>query len=1219
MFSPEIDFWSVLLALICVERKGVVIIIMANLPSRKKYQNCFSKNHIPPRLREKYRGYRYQLCISLDVEGCLPVYTTVKVSTYQNKDDEIPDKEIVILNQHLPSATKAEIINDMAKEELCYTDMKHLGELLFILAAKLKLDLLEGYDKDYCGFLHTEEIKNMNPGGLKAGERRIHVGKSVYGTLRKLYNAAKGVASTNLEIQEFIEAFLSEPEQLYHMVCYLGLTKPDGELLFWWLNTSPDDISFKYSGKDKAIPQVKLKGVLEAFFDGCLLNEKMRSMMVTGAEADITKVNRARETALISEQKRATLLTSQSVRLKYLKDIKEILKFNGSDKSKWFRKTGPIAIDFAEEKVCPRQEAFKQIRKLVFKNKISILEGNVGSGKSVLVRQFAYDLITKENKSQIYHYSFKLNLPISDFREFQDEINSVSGLVIIEDIHLATPHMQCLVDELVKESSGHILLTTRPSFRNNMLEQRSDALKTLPKLSLGQHKDDTDKIIEYYIERNSGKDFQWTQKIKDYIKEVSKGNLWLLSYALRGCEGNSEPLSWIGKEVSKDLECLERLKCKPQILVALSALYMNESMMAHSYLAGNLGFANEDINRLVELGEITKCRVSGDTFYGLPHSSLALAYWEYGSSYRNMLKFSEHTDFVYNYAISGVSNALSAILNMGKENSIALLSFAAIHGRLMDIAERELSCNEYLVLMLRILTSNLMIILPKSVFYSLGSLFVERKCFFTLNLILDSREINIVNLKKFWRSINKERLIGGLYGEGDFGIACSCLGKICKASKKCKSEIYEMIDYEKLLSRVKDFDNRNELTQICEDLSEIGESVALKFWKQLEAKEIPTRARDSYDPSEAIRAFESLSDVDKNALFEFWKEPTNGNLISMIEKSDDLREKGDILINFNSMGPPRSLLYLGNDLNFDESVISELWKQSDYENLLLKMKDSYDLDIIIRTLKERSKIHENITFEYWDELNKDDLAAILQEQKAYVIKSTISTIFKANKRIGQEFWEKHLDIPRIAAKFCNAKYFWQIFCFAQSLKDEYPECAKEFCDEFVDSASMLEKLLKQKKDSFEIIAFVATLCQMGSKTGDKLHHLIGENIEGYAKISMRGKCMWDLFDDVIADVDLIAAKMLYKYYCENIGIEQYIEKVRESNSKERVNKCFVFLSNVDPDNKKDWKKYIVKESAIVKYMKIYLKLFLPYYISLRRWKLKILFNIRLIWWQINEK
>lgn len=126
---------------------------MCDLPSRKKYQSFSSRNHLRGH-REKYRDYGYKLCVSLDLTDGAPIYTSLKISVYRDRDANKPYKEIVIVNRELNKSRKSGIKGCLLREGLSSVDdRKHFGELLFILAAKLKYDLEKGEKKkDNCGF-----------------------------------------------------------------------------------------------------------------------------------------------------------------------------------------------------------------------------------------------------------------------------------------------------------------------------------------------------------------------------------------------------------------------------------------------------------------------------------------------------------------------------------------------------------------------------------------------------------------------------------------------------------------------------------------------------------------------------------------------------------------------------------------------------------------------------------------------------------------------------------------------------------------------------------------------------------------------------------------------------------------------------------------------------------------------------------------------------------
>ena len=124
--------------------------------------------------------------------------------------------------------------------------------------------------------------------------------------------------------------------------------------------------------------------------------------------------------------------SKQPPKLKYLRNMKDVLKWEDEDdEAVWFRKSGPIAADFGAGYIYEREELRNELNELVTKNKVSILEGDGGHGKSVLVRSFAYNLFKNVNDTLVYHYSFKSDPPIVDFHDFLSILIDISGVVIV--------------------------------------------------------------------------------------------------------------------------------------------------------------------------------------------------------------------------------------------------------------------------------------------------------------------------------------------------------------------------------------------------------------------------------------------------------------------------------------------------------------------------------------------------------------------------------------------------------------------------------------------------------------------------------------------------------------------------------------------------------------------------------------------------------------------
>ena len=152
----------------------------------------------------------------------------------------------------------------------CCRDIKHAGELMFLLAAKLKFDSLPKkhvrkeakagtpiFDNSW--LLHTYEVSKLHD------KNRTEVCPTIWrGLHQKLKQKELGI------LDSF--SFLAELRQLYHLMIYFGNTgqgRSDASV-FAWLNILPENIMF-LDEHGIEIEDARLMSLLKAFFEDCLL------------------------------------------------------------------------------------------------------------------------------------------------------------------------------------------------------------------------------------------------------------------------------------------------------------------------------------------------------------------------------------------------------------------------------------------------------------------------------------------------------------------------------------------------------------------------------------------------------------------------------------------------------------------------------------------------------------------------------------------------------------------------------------------------------------------------------------------------------------------------------------------------------------------------------------------------------------------------------------
>jgi hypothetical protein len=260
------------------------------------------------------------------------------------------------------------------------------------------------------------------------------------------------------------------------------------------------------------------------------------------------------------------------VGFQHLKPIKKLLRIGEHGNPKWFRKREPIEADFINERVYRRTQRLNKLKTLVMGNYVSMLEGPSGAGKTVLALNLAYDL-NQEGEDRIYYYRYDHKWAF-DVAGLEREINSVKGIIILEDILTDSRSFWSLYSRVKSDPRRHILFTGWPSFRDDRHPRLLDQAE-IPSLAL-ELLEDVDEVIDLYTKCHP--EPLWPPEVRQAIKDNSTTGFWEISLALKGyvkAGGRGDPRIWVAKGVEKDLEELDQIDHNfPEVLAAISYLYL---------------------------------------------------------------------------------------------------------------------------------------------------------------------------------------------------------------------------------------------------------------------------------------------------------------------------------------------------------------------------------------------------------------------------------------------------------------------------------------------------------------------------------------------------------------------------------------------------------------------------------------------------------------------
>jgi hypothetical protein len=329
----------------------------------------------------------------------------------------------------------------------------------------------------------------------------------------------------------------------------------------------------------------------------------------------------------------------------------------------FFRKNGPIAADIVGRKVFERNEV-DDIDNALKNFDAVLLQGIAATGKTVIARILAYQW-NKSGKNvrflELKNESIKLDQLLSEMRNLSS--NNPIDLLIIEDLHL---NPKLINSFLHRWSSGppKLLITSR-STDFEILGNEINRINFLPRINLEPF-DPADKLIEIYFKSNEKKGWQLNDNLVNDIIKYSQNSLWVLSYALKSLDetkGRKIYEDSVIGEVKKDLENLSHIESQVPIitrklyipiLLTFSILYRYEiktdGRFLTEWISSQSDFETEvALDELVKMGEVFKTE---NGLYGLPHSSLANLYYQFGKYFPEYSQYLEDERFTLEYVAS---------------------------------------------------------------------------------------------------------------------------------------------------------------------------------------------------------------------------------------------------------------------------------------------------------------------------------------------------------------------------------------------------------------------------------------------------------------------------------------------------------------------------------------------------------------------------------------
>ena len=300
-------------------------------------------------------------------------------------------------------------------------------------------------------------------------------------------------------------------------------------------------------------------------------------------------------------------------------------------------KTGLLPEDFEAGRFWPRPELQERLADLVANNQIVLVTGPRASGKTSLVRQYAFAHNGTETTYCLQCFAeadFHLEQAIED-------ILSIPGFFIIEDIHLAAVSIQRTISRLQDRAPDdtRIVLTSRPHLADRQTQSSVDLLP-LPQISIPSL---TPFEAQQFL------DFRTTDShthnipanattTRGALYDATHGDMWLLTYASNSnnhARHTGDIRHAINNAVWTDMQSTANELARhgfhrPDVLKALAGIALlanGEVPLEVPAVLDTLDLPLTLIDILALHGElVTHATIDSGVSITLPHESLTQAY-----------------------------------------------------------------------------------------------------------------------------------------------------------------------------------------------------------------------------------------------------------------------------------------------------------------------------------------------------------------------------------------------------------------------------------------------------------------------------------------------------------------------------------------------------------------------------------------------------------------
>jgi hypothetical protein len=371
-----------------------------------------------------------------------------------------------------------------------------------------------------------------------------------------------------------------------------------------------------------------------------------------------------------------------------------------------------------------------------------------------------------------------------------------------------------------------------------------------------------------------------------------------------------------------------------------------------------------------------------------------MAYWNLGIEYRNLLKYPDYEEYLYQYTISKPSNGLEAILRT-IDDAVRLRQLNKLKrtGYIWDVIknnQNDKDCAELFDVIFHYLEDG-----ENLDRYYDSEMFLKELFIFSPGAFCKALFTGGFNtkgwFKECWESIDNNRVLEWISHECPHYLLSRTVQHVYLLAPHLKNKIL---------------------------------NVFYKRWKSIKEYHLSDSIYEAYDLKRILK-------IDREFALRLWHEIDTNELVDSMLKECRISPED-----------------INTVLTLDPTIKNMLYTAIHTGLLMDNIEDRYEADKLSKILYDVCRFDKTLGRDIWKKINKDKLIIKLLQCSPGIFFNSLGLMLSSDEKAGKDFLKNHIPTECLKSRFCSIDSISFVRRFMSSVRTICPKIMKRLWDDY---------------------------------------------------------------------------------------------------------------------------------------------------------------------------